>query len=63
MDIQIRFTFDTEFGPFSDALYLPEDHTLTDAEVESLKQERLTNWLSIITAPAVEDTPPAILGA
>jgi len=59
--MQIRFTFDTEFGPFSDALYLPDDHTLTDAEVDSMKQERLTNWLTVVTAPAEEEIPPDIL--
>lgn len=46
--MQIRFTFETEFGPFSDALYLDEDHTFTEAEVEAMKQERLTNWLAMV---------------
>jgi hypothetical protein len=46
--MQIRFTFETNFGPFSDALYLDEDHTLTEAEVEAMKQERLTNWLAVV---------------
>jgi hypothetical protein len=46
--MQIRFTFDTQFGPFSDALYLDDGHTFTDAEVEAMKQERLTNWLAVI---------------
>ena len=46
--MQIRFTFETKFGPFSDALYLDEDHTFTEAEVEAMKQERLTNWLAMV---------------
>jgi len=46
--MQIRFTFETEFGTFSDALYLDEDHTFTEAEVEAMKQERLTNWLAVV---------------
>lgn len=46
--MQIRFTFDTAFGQFSDALYLDEDHTFTDAEVDAMKQERLTNWLAVV---------------
>ena len=46
--MQILFAFDTQFGQFSDALYLDEGHTFTEAEVEAMKQERLTNWLAIV---------------
>lgn len=52
--MQIRFTFDTPFGQFSDALYLDEDHTFTEAEIEAMKQERLTNWLSIVNPQPTE---------
>lgn len=52
---QITFTFETEFGRFSDALYLPEDHTFSDADIEAMKQERLNNWLSIVN-PDVSST-------
>jgi hypothetical protein len=52
--MQIRFTFDTPFGPFSDALYLDEDHTFTEAEIEAMKQERLTNWLSVVNPEVTE---------
>lgn len=45
---QIKFTFETEAGPFSDTLYLPDDHTYTDAEIEGMKQERVNNWLAIV---------------
>ena len=50
---QIVFTFDTPFGSFCDALYLEEGHAFTDAEVEAMKQERLTNWLAVVN-PVVE---------
>jgi hypothetical protein len=56
--MQIRFTFDSEFGQFSDALNLPDDHTFTDVELETMKQERLANWIAIITAPPTEELPP-----
>lgn len=49
--IQVRFTFETEFGPFSDALYLEEGHTLTEEQIEALKQERLNSWLAIVNPP------------
>jgi hypothetical protein len=52
--MQIRFTFKTRHGPFSDALYLDEDHTFTEAEIEAMKQERLNNWLAIIESPPTD---------
>jgi len=54
--IKIDFTFDTEYGVFSDSLSLPDDHTFTDDEIEAMKQERLSNWIAIITpAEQVEE--------
>jgi hypothetical protein len=56
---KIDFTFDTEYGVFSDAISLPDDHTFTDDEIEAMKQERVDNWIAIITAPSEEviETP------
>ena len=51
---QIRFTFETRFGSFSDALYLPEDHTFTDEQIEAMKQERLNNWLAVVNPEVIE---------
>ena len=50
---QIIFKFDTQFGSFCDALYLPEDHTFTEEQIEAMKQERLANWLAVVN-PAIE---------
>lgn len=58
--MQLRFTFDTAFGSFSDALNLPDDHGFTDAELEALKQERLTNWLAVVNPAIAEEVTPAI---
>ncbi len=57
--MKIDFTFDTEYGVFSDAISLPDDHTFTDDEIETMKQERVDNWIAIITAPSEEviETP------
>jgi hypothetical protein len=52
--MKIDFTFDTEYGVFSDAISLPDDHTFTDNEIEAIKKERLSNWIAIITAPSEE---------
>jgi hypothetical protein len=53
--IQIIFEFDTQYGVYRDALNLPEDHTLTDEQIAAMKQERVDNWIAIITAPPVEE--------
>lgn len=49
MMIKIDFQFDSPYGRFADALHLPDDHGLTEAEIEALKQQRLDNWLAIVT--------------
>jgi hypothetical protein len=47
--VQIIFEFQTQYGVFRDALYLPEDHGLTGAEIDALKQERVNNWVAFVT--------------
>jgi len=54
--IKIDFKFDSPCGVFSDAIHLPEDHTLTDAEIEAMKQQRFDNWWAIVNAPPAEET-------
>lgn len=34
---------------YKDALYLPEDHTFTDIELEAMKQERFDKWLALVS--------------
>jgi hypothetical protein len=53
--IKIDFSFDTPHGRFADALHLPDDHGLSDAEIEAMKQQRLDNWLAIVTAPPADE--------
>lgn len=55
--IKIDFEFDTQFGVFRDALHLPEEHGLTDAEIAAMKQQRLDNWIAIVS-PAPVELPP-----
>lgn len=54
--IKIDFSFDTPHGKFADALHLPDDHGMTDAEIDAMKQQRLNNWLAVVTA-VPEETP------
>jgi hypothetical protein len=57
MTMKIDFSFPSQHGTFSDALHLPDDHSFTDAEIEAMKQQRFDNWIAVITAPPVEETP------
>ena len=49
--MKIDFEFTTPYGVFRDALYLDDEHQLTEAEINTLKQERLDNWLQAIENP------------
>lgn len=55
MTIKIDFDFDTAHGKFRDALHLPDDHGLSDAEIEAMKAQRRDNWIAAVTAPPVEE--------
>lgn len=51
---------------YKDALYLPDDHTYTEADIEAMKQERFDRWLDIVMnppveAPSVEEPQPVIV--
>jgi hypothetical protein len=56
--IKIDFEFDTAHGMFRDALHLPDDHTFTDEEIQAMKQQRVDNWIAVVTAPPVEEITP-----
>lgn len=53
--IKIDFEFETQYGKFGDALHLPEDHGLSDTDIEAMKQQRLSNWLSIFEPPTAPE--------
>ena len=55
--MKIDFSFSSQYGTFSDALHLPDDHGLSDQQIEAMKQARFDNWVAVITAPSVEETP------
>jgi hypothetical protein len=58
--LNIDFSFDTQYGNFSDSIWLPEDHTLSDDDIEAMKQQRLSNWMAIIENPPVASPAPTI---
>jgi hypothetical protein len=53
--VKIDFSFESEHGTFADAIILPDDHTFTDAEIETIKQDRLNNWIAAVTEPSSEE--------
>jgi len=55
--MKINFQFETQYGKFSDALYLPDDHAFTEAEIEAMKQERLNAWINFIENPPPNSNP------
>lgn len=58
--INIIFEFESEFGTYRDAIYLPDDHPYTDEEIEAMKQARFDNWYAAVTTPPVEETPTEV---
>lgn len=55
--MKIDFEFETPYGKFADALWFPDDQPIpSDSEIEAMKQQRLDNWLALISAPPT-DTP------
>ena len=56
---KIDFEFDTRHGLFRDALVLPDNHGLSDAEIEAMKQQRLDGWIEFITRAEADDAEVA----
>lgn len=46
--IDFEMTDETGLYTYKDVLYLPEDNSFTDDEIELMKVERFNNWLSVI---------------
>lgn len=49
--MKIDFEFETPHGVFRDALHLPDDHGFTETEITQMKQDRVDNWIAVVTAP------------
>jgi hypothetical protein len=49
--IKIDFSFETPYGVFRDAIWLPANHGLSAEEIAALQQERLASWINAIKNP------------
>lgn len=59
--IKIDFEFETPHGKFADALHLPENHGLSEAQIQAMKEQRRDNWIAVVTAPPVEESQTVVL--
>ena len=52
----MKIDFEKTDGTYTlvDAIRLPDDHTLSDDELDAMKQKRFDDWVAIITAPPAE---------
>jgi len=57
--VQIRFEEETEQGRFCDALYFTEEQyaKLSDKDIQVAIDERVANWVAVVTAPPMEPEP------
>ena len=49
--IKIDFEFETKYGVYRDALYLPDDHTYTQDEITAMELERVNHWIYEVENP------------
>ena len=49
--IQIIFERGEDPYLYRDAIYLPEDHTFTDADIEKMKDDRYAAWYDHVMNP------------
>lgn len=55
--MKIDFEFTTAYGKFADALWFPDDQPLpSEEEINAMKQQRVDNWIAIVSAPPVEES-------
>ena len=53
--VKIDFAFDSPYGKYADAIVLLDGQTMTDAEIEAMKQARFDAWLAAVTLPPAEE--------
>jgi hypothetical protein len=48
--VKIEFEITEEYGVFRDCIVLPDDHNMSDVEIEAIKQKRYDDWMLAISA-------------
>lgn len=53
--VSIDFEITKDGYTFRDAIVLPDDHGLSEEQIEAIKQKRFDDWYAIVTAPQEEE--------
>jgi hypothetical protein len=63
----INFSVNTQYGTFTDAIMIDDSVTLSDSEIEAIKQQRIDNWIAVVSVSEeseyvhpLEPPPPII---
>ena len=51
----IPFEMDSPYGVYFDAIVLLDGQTMTNAEIEAVKQARYDTWLAVINTPSANE--------
>jgi len=46
--VTIDFEMSHEGMVYRDALVLPDDHNMSDEQIEAIKQQRFANWIGLL---------------
>lgn len=52
--MKIDFCFYTDYGMFSDSISLSDNDNFSEEEIEILKQERVNEWINIMSHVPIE---------
>lgn len=53
--VKIEFEISQNGYTFRDAIVLPENHGMSDEQIDAIKQKRFDDWYAIVTAPSEEE--------
>jgi hypothetical protein len=53
--VSIEFEIIKDGYSFKDAIVLPDDHQLSESDIEAMKQKRFDDWYAVVTAPQEEN--------
>lgn len=53
--MKIHFQFETSYGKYNDAIYLPVNHAYTQEQIDDMQTERVNRWIYIIENPPIPE--------
>lgn len=56
--VKIDFERTTRHGVFRDAITLPDDHNLTQDQIDAMMQQRVDNWVAYMDNPPQPEPEP-----